>query len=91
MTVPITPTAPRPEGTGERGILPSYVPETGNSKSGTLSDSARDALFSGAKNLKDSGASDDEVKAYVSSELEANGAGVPAGAERSGQLVDEYA
>lgn len=91
MTLPITPTAPRPENAGEGGILPSHVPASGNTKSSTLSDSARDSLFAGAQQLQDSGASEEEVKAYVSSELEANGAGVPAGGDRSGRLVDTFA
>ena len=40
------------------------------------------------KELEKSGASFEEIKSFVDSELEANGVDVSGGQQRSGQLVD---
>ena len=54
----------------------------------SLSNEAKDALFAGVEELEESGASFEEIKAFVDSELEANGVDVSGGQQRSGQLVD---
>lgn len=55
---------------------------------GSLSGNARDALFSGVQQLEESGATMEEIKAYVNSELESNGVNIPQGGSRSGHIVD---
>ncbi len=72
---------------------PSHSPAipARSSKSNTLPDDAKDTLFAEVDRLKASGASSEEIKAYVDSELEAHGVRVPSGAKQSGQMVDMMA
>lgn len=55
---------------------------------GSLSDAAKDALFAGVSELENAGASFEQIKSFVDSELEANGVDLSGGARRSGQLID---
>lgn len=52
-----------------------------------LSDDVKDTLMAGVAELEDSGASFEEIKSFVDTELEANGVDV-SGGQRTGQLVD---
>lgn len=56
----------------------------------SLSENTRDSLLASAQELQQSGADFEEVQAFVSSELEANGVDLPAGGPRTGQLVNIY-
>lgn len=58
------------------------------SLSGTISNAAKDTLYAGVEELEDSGASDEDIRAFVDSELQASGVGE---SSRSGQLVDMMA
>ena len=75
-----------PPGGGEGG--PSTYVSAMESLGGTLSNVAKDTLYAGVEQLEDTGASSEDIRAFVDSELEASGAG---GSERSGQLVDMMA
>ena len=55
---------------------------------GTLSTDMKDSLMADAQVLEDSGASFEEVKSFVDSELESNGIDISPGPQRSGQFVD---
>jgi len=78
-----------PPGSGEAG--PSTRVAALEPLGGALSDGAKDALFAEAGNLENAGASFEEIKAFVSSELEAGGVDLSSGSQRSGQLVDMMA
>lgn len=55
---------------------------------GSLSDSAKDALYAEVSKLQGAGASLEEIRSFVDSELESNGVDLSGGARRSGQLID---
>lgn len=57
----------------------------------SMAESTRDSLLASAQELQQSGADFEEVRSFVSTELEAISADVPAGGQSSGQLVDMYA
>lgn len=60
-----------------------------NRKSGSsLSDATKDALYAEVSKLQSAGASLEEIRTFVDSELESNGVDLSAGARRSGQLID---
>ncbi|MGQ7845143.1 hypothetical protein ACUNV4_11750 [Granulosicoccus sp. 3-233] len=48
----------------------------------------RDSLFAAVGELQEAGATSDEIKSFVDSELEANGVDFTAGQNRSGQLIN---
>lgn len=56
-----------------------------------LSQEAQDFLVAGVTELQESGASFQEIKAFVDTSLEASGVDVSGGNHRSGQLVDMMA
>ncbi len=72
-----------PPGGGEGG--PATYVSAIESLGGTISNAAKDTLYAGVEGLEDSGASFEDIRAFVNSELEASGVG---GSQRSGQLVD---
>ena len=78
---------PPPPERGIKGELPdavSAVEQLGN----TLTDGVKDSLYAGIQELEESGASFEEIKSFVDSELKANGVDLSGGHQRSGQLVD---
>ena len=80
---------PPPPGSGEAG--PSTRVAALESLGGALPDKARDSLLAGSAMLESSGANAEEVRSFVTSELEASGVDLSAGSQRSGQLVDMMA
>lgn len=73
------------------GSRPSPPPERVSAietMGGSLSDDVKGSVLTGAAELKASGASSEQVKTFVDSELAANGVDVSGGDQRSGQLVD---
>ena len=74
-----------PEG-GEGG--PATYVSAMESSGGSISSSAKDTIYAGVEELEDSGASAEDIRAFVDNELEANGV---EGSSRSGQLVDMMA
>ncbi len=78
---------PSPGGGGGKGGPPDHASAI-ESMGSTLTDDAMDTLLAGVKELEDSGASFEDIKSYVDTELEANGVDVSGGQQRSGQLVD---
>ena len=57
---------------------------------GSLPEQARDSLLYAARELQQSGADFEQVKAFVNSELESNGVDLETSHQRSGQLVDLF-
>ena len=80
------PHATPPPGGGEGG--PATYVSAIESTGGTISDAAQETLYAGVEELEDSGASFEDIRSFVDTELEASGA---AGSQRSGQLVDMMA
>ena len=78
---------PRPE--PETSVPPPHTTAI-ESLGSSLSENTRDSIFTAAQELQQSGADFEEVKAFVNSELEANGVEIPDGGQRSGQLVDLF-
>ena len=76
---------PPPDG-GSKGGPPDHTTAV-QSLGGNLTDGARDSLLAGVSELEESGASFEEIKSFVDSELESNGVDL-SGGQRSGQLVD---
>lgn len=78
---------PPPPGGGEKGGPPSHASAI-QSLGSTLTQEVQDSLLAGVTELEESGASFDEIKSYVDSELEANGVDISGGQQRSGHLLD---
>lgn len=78
---------PPPPPGGGKGGPPDHASAI-ESLGSTLTDEAKDSLYAGVAELEESGASFEEIKSFVDSELEANGVDVSGGQSRSGQLVD---
>jgi len=77
---------PPPPGAGAGGP-PSHASAIEKLGS-TLSDAAKDSLFAGVEEMEKAGASFNEIKSFVNSELEANGVDTSGGQNRSGQLIN---
>lgn len=77
---------PPPPGAGGEGP-PSHAAAIEN-LGGKLSDETRDSLFAAVQEMEEAGASFDDVRSFVNSELEANGVDTSGGQSRSGQLVN---
>ena len=77
---------PPPDGVGgaELPNAVSVIEQTGS----TMTDNVKGSLLAGAVELDKSGASFEDIKSFVDTELEANGIGFSDGYQRSGQLVD---
>lgn len=80
---------PMPPGGGDGGPS-SRVPPM-EALGGALSEDARSALFSGAGQLAESGASFDQIQSFIDSQIAASGDDSTEGSQRSGQLVDMMA
>ncbi len=78
---PVTRSLP-PPGEGGLGGSPDHA------SASTLTDEVKDSLLAGVVELGESGASSEEIKSFVDSELEANGVDASGGHQRSGQLVN---
>ena len=77
--------SPPPGGRGGGPVSPvTAIEELG----GALSDKVKEALFAGVEQLEEAGSSPEQIKTFVESELQRNGIELPAGRQRSGQLVD---
>ncbi len=72
--------------TGEAGPSSRAPPLEGLRN--TFSDNARDSLFAKTKDMKDSGASDNDIKSFVEIELANNSRDSSDDAQRSGRLID---
>lgn len=53
-----------------------------------LTQDAQDTILTGAKELEQSGATFEEIKAFVDGQLEASGVDLSSEQQRSGQLID---
>ena len=80
--------APPPPPSGGEGEGPVSQVIAIEQLGGTLSTDLKDSLMADAQVLEDSGASFEEVKSFVDSELESNGIDISPGPQRSGQFVD---
>ncbi|ASJ70696.1 hypothetical protein [Granulosicoccus antarcticus] len=78
--------APPPE-RGIQGELPDAASAM-QKLGGSLTDDAKDSVLAGVVELESSGASFEEIRSFVDSELESNGVDMSGGGQRSGQLVD---
>jgi len=78
---------PPPPGGGSGEGPPSHAQAIENLGS-SLSTEIRDSLFSTVEEMEEAGASFDEIKSFVDTELEANGIDMSGGQSRSGQLVN---
>lgn len=80
---------PPPPGGDKQGEAPSHanaIEKLGSS----LSDEVRSAMLASVEQMEEDGASFEEIKSFVDSELEANGVDIPEEGPRRGQLVDLY-
>jgi hypothetical protein len=77
---------PPPPGEGGIGGPPAHA--SAIETMGSTTDEVKDSLLAGVVQLDESGASFEEIKSFVNSELEANSVDVSGGHQRSGQLVD---
>lgn len=78
---------PPPPDKGVQGELPSAASAVQKSGS-ALTDDAKDSVLTGVAELETSGASPEEIRSFVDSELESNGVDISGGQSRSGQLVN---
>lgn len=72
--------------TGEAGPSSRAPPLEGLKN--TFSDDARGSLFAKTKDMKDSGASDDDIKSFVEREIANNSPDNSNDSQRTGRLID---
>lgn len=82
--------AVQPPPTAEPDISPATQVPTIENWGNALSDDARDALYAGARDMEEAGASEEQVREFVENQLESQGASVPEGAPKTGRLIDVF-
>ena len=80
--------SPPPPPSGGKGEGPVSHAIAIEQLGGTLSTDLKDSLMAQTQVMEDSGASFEDIKSFVDSELEANGVDISPGHQRSGQFVD---
>ncbi len=75
-----------PPGAGDAELSSRVAPL--DALDNSFSDKAKDALYAKAKEMKNSGASDDDIKSFVNTELATNGDDESADSQRTGRLID---
>lgn len=81
-------TPPPPPPSTSAASETSFSPPAIEPRSGSLPDTAKEWIRAGARELENSGASAEEVQAFMVNEMEANGADISDSGQRSGQWID---
>ncbi len=78
---------PPPPGGGNGEGPPSHA-QAIETMGSSLSTEVRDSLFAAVEEMQETGATFDEIKSFVDTEMEANGIDMSGGQNRSGQLIN---